>query len=82
METIVTKEIVKKIIELYPTKTNAELSEELGIDNYNLSMILVCLRRNGVKIPSKRKKGIESQVLDIIAELRNENYLEQYEKNN
>jgi hypothetical protein len=82
METIVTKEIVKKIIELYPTKTNAELSEELGIDNYNLSMILVYLRRNGVKIPSKRKKGIESQVLDIIAELRNENYLEQYEKNN
>ncbi len=66
----VTKEMLKKIIELYPFKTNSEIAEEIGVDDAEILYMVMGLRQAGVKLGSKQRKGIATQIKDLVNEMR------------
>lgn len=61
-----TKESIRKVMALWETKTMSELASELGVEKKHVAYLIGQLRKRGVNVSKKWKKGIISSLIDEI----------------
>lgn len=52
-----TKDDVRLIYKLWTSKTTAEICDEMKITNMQLNYIIIQMRKAGIDVPKKHKKG-------------------------
>lgn len=61
----VTKEIIDKIIELFPTHKNHQIASKLKFSEGMVNMIISVMRKNGITL-EKKYQSVTSEVENII----------------
>lgn len=68
------KEVIKKIIALYPNKKNIDIAEEIGLSENQLSMIIIYLRKAGVTLKKEKFETSLSYIItNLVEEINQEN---------
>lgn len=66
----VSKEMVIKLIENFSSMRNVELAKLVGLEEHQINMVLVYLRKAGIHFPPKDEQGLKSKIGSIVAELK------------
>lgn len=64
-----TKDIIRKLIDLWETKSTRDIAEELGVELGRVSYLATQIRKEGYDLPRKYIRGVTRKLIkEVLAE--------------